>query len=326
MNNIRKEGKMKQKIIEAIEAFPTIYIYRHEKPDPDAIGSQAGLGTLIQTNYPNKKVVLMGEEEESLSFLARMSANGEKQNDIESSLVIICDTANTERIDGEGWERGKTTIKIDHHPEVESYGDLMWVKTEASSTCEMMIELVLEGKKSHNWELPKDAARLLYAGIVGDTGRFQFSNTTPQTLRLAAEALEYDFDTTELFTRFYENHEKLVRFKGSVLQDFEMTENGLGIMYITKKMLDEYEITVNESSAVINSFSDTAGLKAWVFFVEDEENNNYRVRLRSKGPVINEVAANHNGGGHPMAAGAKAQNKKETEDIIEELEALCKSY
>ncbi|MFB4163013.1 bifunctional oligoribonuclease/PAP phosphatase NrnA [Alteribacillus sp. JSM 102045] len=317
---------MKQEIIEAIEAFETIYIYRHEKPDPDAIGSQAGLGALIQSNYPEKKVVLKGEEEESLRFLARMNPHTEKQKEIEDSLVIICDTANTERIDGEGWDRGKKTIKIDHHPEVDPYGDLMWVKTEASSTCEMLVELVLKGRESFQWELTTEAARLLYAGIVGDTGRFQFSNTTPQTLRLAAEVLQYDFDTTELFTRFYENKETLVRLKGRVLQDFQLTDNGLGIMYITKNMLDKYGVTVNESSAVINSFSDTAGLKAWVFFVEDEENNNYRVRLRSKGPVINDVASKHNGGGHPMAAGAKAQDKKETEDIIEELEALCESY
>ncbi|SDH32726.1 phosphoesterase RecJ domain-containing protein [Alteribacillus persepolensis] len=316
---------MKQQIIKAIEAYQVIYIYRHERPDPDAIGSQAGLAALIKANYPEKQVVLMGEDDESMHFLARMNKDTDEKPSGDA-LVIVCDTANTERIDGEGSEDGGKRIKIDHHPEVESYGDISWVQTESSSTCEMLVGLALEGESVFKWQIPADAARLLYAGIVGDTGRFQFSNTTPETLRCAAEMLEYDFDAAELITRFYKSEEKLVRFRGEVLTNFTLTGNGLGYMYITNDMLERYRLTVNESSAVINSFSDTEGLKAWVFFVEDTENQNYRVRLRSKGPVINEVAQNHNGGGHPMASGAKAKDKKETEDILEELDMLCKSY
>ncbi|WP_240374618.1 DHH family phosphoesterase [Bacillus piscicola] len=313
---------MQRDIIEAIKKYETIYIYRHEKPDPDAIGSQTGLSALIAHNYPEKKVVLKGEEEPSLAFLTDEAAVEQRADDIHDSLVIVCDTANRERIDGDGWDQGDQLIKIDHHPEVDQYGTIMWVEPAASSTCEMIIDLGLIAQKEYGWKWTQHAARLLYAGIIGDTGRFQYPNTTPKTLRLAAEMLEYQFDTTELFTLFYENSEALVRLKGKVLQEFTLTDNGVGIMYLTKDMLLEYGISVSESAALINAFSNIQGLKAWVFFVE-EDNGGYRVRLRSKGIVINEIAANHGGGGHTLAAGAKAGDLEETKEIISELEKIC---
>ncbi|RSL32954.1 bifunctional oligoribonuclease/PAP phosphatase NrnA [Salibacterium salarium] len=315
---------MKQEILDAIETYSTIAIYRHEKPDPDALGSQAGLAALLKHNYPNKTIYMVGEEEPSLTFLTKMDAVDNSAFTDEDFLTIVCDTGNTERIDGKGWQHGNKLLKMDHHPNVEPYGDTIWVNTEASSTSEMVIDFFLFAKDKQNWEMTTEAARLLYAGIVGDTGRFQFSNTTSQTMRLAAELLEYPIDTTELFTRFYETDEKMMRLKGRVLEEFELTEEGLGIMHLTKDLLAEYGVTVNESSALVNIFSGTVGLKAWVFFVE--EDNQYRVRLRSKGPIINEVAANHNGGGHPMASGAKASGEAEIKEIIDELSELCKEY
>ncbi|MFZ4450654.1 DHH family phosphoesterase [Salibacterium aidingense] len=315
---------MKQKILQTIESYAAIAIYRHEKPDPDAFGSQAGLAALLKHNYPEKTIYMFGEEEPSLSFLTNMDEGESSVLNESAFLTVICDTGNTERIDGSRWQEGSRLVKIDHHPNVEAYGHDIWVNTEASSTSEMIIDLFLTAKESRGWEMTTEAARLLYAGIIGDTGRFQFSNTTPDTLRLAAEVLRYPFDTTELFTRFYESDEKIVRLKGEVLQHFELTEEGLGIARLTKTMLERYNISINESSALVNAFSETKGLKAWVFFVEEEEN--YRVRLRSKGPVINEIAAAHRGGGHPMASGAKAYDQNEINEIIKELKNVCREY
>ncbi|SFQ06825.1 DHH family phosphoesterase [Salibacterium halotolerans] len=315
---------MKQTILQTIERYSVIGVYRHEKPDPDALGSQGGLAALIQHNYPEKTVCTIGEDEPSLSFLTEMTGTEETLTSSDGFLVIVCDTANTERIDGQMWHAADYVVKIDHHPEVEVYGQDSWVSTDASSTSEMVIDLFLTAREEKGWEMTTEAARLLYAGIVGDTGRFQFSNTTPDTLRLAAEALRFPFDPTELFTRFYESEEKLVRLKGEVLQQFELSPEGVGVARLTKEMLERYDISINESSALVNSFSETKGLKAWVFFVEQEEY--YRVRLRSKGPAIHHIAAAHNGGGHPMASGAKAVDEQEVQAVIQELKELCREY
>ncbi|MFC5794363.1 bifunctional oligoribonuclease/PAP phosphatase NrnA [Thalassorhabdus alkalitolerans] len=312
---------MKKEIIEMINMYNKIIIHRHESPDPDALGSQGGLARLLKDTFPEKEVYVTGEEEPSLTFLLKMDTVEEKT--YQGSLVIVCDTANQERISDKRYNLGDKIIKIDHHPNDEPYGDIVWVDTSASSTSEMITELFMEVQDE--WNLTEESARLLYAGIVGDTGRFRFPNTTAKTLQYTAELIKIDFDRTELYTKMYEKPENLVRFQGRVLQDFEMRKSGLGISYLPQSLLKECKVSLNESSAVVNSFSEVEGIKAWVFFVENEDGS-YRVRLRSKGPVINKVAAQFDGGGHPMAAGAKAKNTAETKEIISLLEKECLQY
>ena len=101
-------------ILQKIEEYETIIIHRHERPDPDAIGSQGGLAELIKQNYPDKAVFIVGEEEPSLSFLMEMDTIDDTH--YEGALVIVCDTANTERISDDRYYKGDFLIKIDHHP------------------------------------------------------------------------------------------------------------------------------------------------------------------------------------------------------------------
>src|SRR5699024_455837 len=94
----------------------------------------------------------------------------------EGALVIVCDTANQARISDDRYKKGDRLIKIDHHPNEDQYGDMIWVDTSASSVSEMIYELYDEGRKEKGLILSEKAAFLLYAGIVGDTGRFLFNN------------------------------------------------------------------------------------------------------------------------------------------------------
>lgn len=100
------------------------------------------------------------------------------------ALVIVCDTANAPRIDDSRYNTGDELIKIDHHPPVDSYGDINFVNTEASSTSEIIFDL------NKSWNLngsnvSEKASRVLYLGIVGDTGRFLFDNTSTHTMEVA---------------------------------------------------------------------------------------------------------------------------------------------
>ncbi|WP_017187761.1 DHH family phosphoesterase, partial [Alkalibacillus haloalkaliphilus] len=186
---------MKTEIIKAINEYNTIIIHRHVRPDPDAYGSQVGLAKLIQGTYPNKDVYVVGEEDASLNYLARLDHI--EDDKYKGALVIVCDTANEERICDQRYNQGNQLIKIDHHPNREPYGDIMWVDTDASSTSEMIYELYLEGKVD-GWTLNQESARLLYAGIVGDTGRFLFPSTTERTFNAAQELVTYNFDRKTL--------------------------------------------------------------------------------------------------------------------------------
>ncbi|WP_079480864.1 DHH family phosphoesterase [Halobacillus salinus] len=311
----------KQAIINKIKQYETIIIHRHVRPDPDAYGSQAGLAKLIELNYPDKKVYTTGKEDSSLDFLVTM----DEVPDVayEGALVIVCDTANQARIDDQRYHQGAELIKIDHHPEVDQYGDLQWVDTTASSTCELIYELYLHMKQD-GAQMNEESARLIYAGIVGDTGRFLFPSTTPKTLSYAAELVHYDFDRRSLYNEMYKTPLNVARLKGHVLQNIERKEPGYATVKLTADVLKEYDMTASETSALVGILGDIEGIMSWVFFVEEEDS--IRVRLRSKGPVINEVAAQHNGGGHPMAAGATASDWAETEEIEKELQQACMAY
>lgn len=311
----------KRSIIEAIKQYETIIIHRHVRPDPDALGSQGGLKEIIQTSYPDKNVYIVGVDDPEFEFLIKMDTISDEV--YEGALVIVCDTANTPRIDDERHKLGEKIIKIDHHPNVDAYGDVVWVNTNASSTSEMIYEL-FEAGKSEGFKLSDEGARLLYAGIVGDTGRFLFPSTTKKTFQFAAELVTYQFDRPELYQNLYSVETNIMRLRGHILQDFKMFESGLCAIKLTKELLDEYQVSADETGQLVNVLGDVKGIKAWVFFIEEDDL--IRVRLRSKGPVINEIAAKYNGGGHPLASGATVYSWEEADAVIHDLDITCKNY
>ncbi len=310
-----------QDIIDVIKQYHTIIIHRHVRPDPDAIGSQVGLKEIIQYSFPDKQVFAVGEEEPTLNFLAKMDVIKDEQ--YKDALVIVCDTANTARISDERFQYAAKWIKIDHHPNVDEYGDIQWVDTTASSTSEMIYEFYLQTKQ-YGLKCNDKAARLLYAGIVGDTGRFLFPSTTKQTLKIAAELVTFSFDRTALYDGMYRMKDNIARLKGYILEQFSLSDNGMSAIKLTKAILNRFEVQPSETSQLVGVLGDIDGILAWVTFIEEDDT--IRVRLRSKGPVINDLAAKYNGGGHPMASGASVSTWKETEDVIADLEQICEQY
>ncbi|MFJ5562979.1 DHH family phosphoesterase [Lysinibacillus xylanilyticus] len=313
---------MKRQIIDTIASYETIIIHRHVRPDPDAYGSQQGLKELILANYPEKKVFAVGEHDESLSFLA--NPDNITDDIYDDALVIVTDTANTERVDDQRYTKGKMIIKIDHHPNDDQYGDLLWVDTNASSCSEMIYELFEEGKQVANWILSDASARLLFAGIVGDTGRFQFPSTTVKTFKIAGELITYNFDRNQIFDGMYEMEQKLLNLQGYIYQNFKIDEYGAAHIKLTKELLAEFNVIPSEASLLVGCLGSVKGICAWVVFIEEVDQ--IRVRLRSKGPIINTLAKEFNGGGHPLASGATAYSWEEAERVITRLQEICKAY
>lgn len=311
---------MKSKIIEKIKEYDRIIIHRHVRPDPDAYGSQGSLQEIIKANYPTKTVLSTGFSEPTLSYLKTMDEVSNEQ--FENALVIVCDTANEERIDDQRYLNGAYVIKIDHHPNVTPYGDIIWVNTDSSSTSEMIYELFKVGEKEENWTLPTEGARLIYAGIIGDTGRFLFSNTTKRTFEVASDLINYDFSRQDLHNEFYKTTPKVAKMQGFILYNYEKTDEGVGHIAFTKKQLEEFGVTSAESSQLVGVLGNIEGIKVWVMFVEENEND-IRVRIRSKGPVINQVAREFNGGGHPLASGATIYAWNDKEKVLKALDEVC---
>ncbi len=304
-------------ILAKIKAYDTIIIHRHMKPDPDALGSQVGLKEMITSNFPQKTVKVTGYNEPSLSWLAQMDDVSDK--DYEGALVIVVDTANRPRIDDQRYLNGNFLIKIDHHPNEDHYGDLSYVDTKASSASEIITDFALQNQL----KLSDQAARLLYAGILGDTGRFLYPATTSKTFIIASELLKYDFDFAALARQMDSFPYKIAKLQAYVFENLEIDKNGAARIILSQKILKKFNLTDADTSAIVSSPGKIDTVQVWAIFVEQADGH-YRVRLRSKSTVINEVAKRHAGGGHPLASGANSYSLAENEDIYQELKNLLK--
>ncbi|HFU4203850.1 TPA: bifunctional oligoribonuclease/PAP phosphatase NrnA [Streptococcus suis] len=306
-----------QEIVAKIKEADCVIIHRHQRPDPDAIGSQLGLKKLLQLNFPEKRILATGIEEPTLSWLGQMDTVAD--SDYPTSLVIVTDTANTERIDDNRYANGDFLIKIDHHPNDDAYGDLLWVDTSSSSTSEMISLFAKELGMAVDGEI----ARLLYAGIVGDTGRFLYPSTTARTFEVAAYLRQFDFDFSGLSRQMDSMDYKVAKLMGYVYDNLEVDENGAARVVLTQATLKSYNVTDAETAAIVSAPGRIDVVQSWGIFVEQLDGS-YRVRLRSKFAVINEIAKRHGGGGHPLASGANSYSLEENEAIYKEIQQVVK--
>lgn len=306
---------LKEQIVDLIKEYDKIIIHRHVRPDPDAYGSQGAMSEIIKETFPQKQVFRAGQHEESLSYLFK--PDNLEDDAWDGALVIVTDTGNTERIDDQRYLKAEKIIKIDHHLNREPYGDVSFIEETASSTCELVFELYLHAEKC-GFKMNNEAARLLYAGIVADTGRFQFSSTSTKTFKNAAKLVEYDFDRVKLLSQMDEISLNDMRFKGHILGNIELFESCVGKLFITRDMQVKFNVTPEFCSRVASTFGQAQELKTWAIFTE-QPTGEIRVNLRSKQIPINEVAEKYNGGGHKFAAGARVETWEEAEKLFADL-------
>ena len=313
--------KVQEEILATIKAFDRIIIHRHQRPDPDALGSQVGLAEILRASFPKKEIYQVGGPVEGLDYLALMQTIPDDL--YKGALVIVTDTANAPRVSDQRYDQGAKLIKIDHHPNDEPYGELVWVNTKASSCSEMIVSFWQMFQ--NELTMPQEAARLLYAGIVGDTGRFLYPATTATTLRLAAELLDYGFDAPKINRQLDQVSRSVARLSGYVYENIEIDEIGAGKVILSQELQQRFGVVDSETSAVVSLPGKIDEVMAWAIFVEQPEGY-YRVRMRSKGPVINEIAKRHHGGGHPLASGANAKDLEEVAVIYQEIQAAIKEF
>ena len=314
---------MLNEIWSEIVAFDKIIIHRHVSPDPDALGSQLGLAALIHENYPEKFVKTVGFTEPSLAWRGVMDEV--KDEEYEGALVFVMDTANSARIDDGRFKLGAKLIKLDHHPVVEDYADLNYVNTNATATSEIVVSLFLANKEQYDLKMSLEAAQHLYTGIIADSGRFLYDNTTTATLGAASFLYDCGIDRNKIHELLYRRPLNIVQAQGFVLSQFEVSEAGVAYFKMSKDVQDSYGLTTGTRSALVNTLANIEGIRVWVCFFENEDGR-IRANIRSNGPIINEVAARFEGGGHPKASGAIVKAWDDCQALLDELEQVCHTY
>lgn len=310
-----------KKIYKEIKKHNKIVLARHIGPDPDALGSTLGLKELILNTFPKKEVYAVGTPAAKHKYIG--SLDNFEESMYEDSLLIVMDTPDIKRVDGLDPTRFKRKIKIDHHPLVDQYCDIEFVDEEASSASQLVMELVFNTPLKLN----KEAAEKLYIGLISDTNRFLYSYTTDKTFSLVSRLLkETNIDITNIYKNMYLMPIKEKRLQAYVIQNMKLTENKLGYLIITQDILDELGTDASTMTNIVNYLNYTEEMTAWVICAYDKNNENIRASIRSRGPVINTVASQFNGGGHVCASGARLKDFDEVDAMIKELNKVCGEY
>ncbi len=309
-----------KKIYKNIKKYNSIVIARHIGADPDALASSIALKDIILNTFPNKKVYVVGTPASKFKYLGELDKTSDEGT---NNLLIVVDTPDKKRIDSANPNNFKEVIKIDHHPFVEKYANIEWIDEKASSASQMIIELAYNTKL----KITKEAAEKLYIGVVSDTNRFLYYYTTPKTFDLISKLIKKtNIDFTKLYETMYLRPLKEVKFQGYIINNMVITDNGLCYIKITEELLKEYGVDSATAGNLLTNFNYIDELTVWVFFSVDKTTETIRGSIRSRGPIVNKVAADFGGGGHIYASGVRLKTDEEIDNLIKELDLVCKEY
>ena len=315
--------EIKKQILDKIKQYNRIIITRHFRPDGDAIGSTKGLAGILKLSFPQKEVYVLNEDSSQyLAFLGGEDApiDDEKYAD---ALVIVCDTATTDRISNKKYALGKELIKIDHHIDVKPYGDLSWVEEERSSLCEMIADFWLTFKDE--LKIDEEAATCIFTGMVTDSGRFKFSSVDGDTMRRAAALLDVGINTEWIYSNLNLDDFDVFKFEAYVYKKMKISKNGVAYIYVDKAMQKKFKLTNEQASNVVSYLDGIKGAIVWLAFIQNASGS-IRVRLRSRFVTINTLAEKYGGGGHDKASGATVHSKKEMKQMLSDADELVKNY
>ena len=312
---------MENKILNLIKKYKKIIIARHIGPDPDALGSTFAFKEIINSNFIDKEVYVVGASIAKFKYFGNHDKITEDLYD--DSLLIALDIPDIKRLDGVDFHKFKDVIKIDHHPEIDKFSDYEIIDEDASSTCEIICKFC----DKLNLKIPKHAAEILFMGIVADTNRFLFGSNRKDTYEAILNLIEkQNIKPNELYEILYKRNMSEVRLEGFISLNMKITKNGLGYIKITDEELKKLDTSSASVGSIMNNYNFIEGLICWIVFTEDLKNNVIRTSARSRGVKINTLFEQYNGGGHLYACGAKLNSFSEADEIIEKLDNICKEY
>lgn len=288
---------------ELLEGRTSVAIGGHERPDGDCVGACMGMYLYLRENYGDMEVdVYLQEIPEVFKVLGgtehiQHAIPADKQYD----LFVCLDCGDEERLGFSAplFRSAKATLCIDHHISNVGFAQENHIVPDASSTSELVYHLMDREK------IGRSVAEALYVGIVHDTGVFQYSCTSPDTLRAAADLLSRGIDAPALIEHtFYEKTYAQNQILGRALLESVVFMDGSCIFSsISKAVMQFYGVTVKELEGIVSQLRVTRGVEVAVFMYE-VESNVYKVSLRSKEKVdVSRIAALFGGGGHMRAAG-----------------------
>lgn len=294
-------------ISEVLKGVKTMGIGGHIRPDGDCVGSCMALYLYVRTYFPEIQVkVYLEKPKPVFDHIDRIGEilsepDGEQVFD----LFVTCDVSSRDRlvVADRYFDRAKKTVCIDHHVSNPEFADVNHVRGDISSCCEVLYGLLDPDK------VDRSVATAIYTGMIHDTGVFQYSSTSPETMRIAGELMKTGVDFNHIIDHsFYEKTYLQNQVMGRVLAESILLMHGTCIIgYLKKKDMDFYGVDGKDLDGIVSQLRLTKGVEVAMFLYETESQT-FKVSLRSNGNVdVSRVAVYFGGGGHMRAAGCDLQ-------------------
>lgn len=300
------------KVKSLIEKYDRIIIHRHKNPDGDAYGSQLGLKRLIELNYKNKEVYAVGDVN-TFQFLGEMDEIPDDYYN--GSLAIIVDVCVSRLISDDRYKMADEILVIDHHLNEPDFECISFIESNHIACAELISSIFIE----NNYTFDAEAATSFLTGIVTDSGRFVYPNTTAQTLETAAYLIKQGANINWIYNKLYQDELNFKKLKGYFINNFKITENNVAYMKNDSTVKDEFGVTTfTVSRAMVNQMGGIKGINIWANFTEDEDGT-ILCELRSAQDSIVHIARKYGGGGHALACGCSLNSFDEVDLILKDL-------
>ena len=289
-------------IAEVLESVKTVGIGGHIRPDGDCVGSCMALYLYIRTYFPDIDVnVYLDHPKPIFGHIECIDEIKTEADDRVFDLFITCDVSARDRLAlaGELFEKAKKTVCIDHHVSNPGFADVNHVHGEISSASEVLYKLLDKEK------INLDIATAIYTGMIHDTGVFQYSSTSPDTMRIAGDLMEKGVDFSNIIDEsFYQKSYIQNQVMGRVLAESIMLLDGKCIVgYMKLRDMDFYGVKPSDLDGIVSQLRLTKGVEV-AMFIYEHESQVFKVSLRSNGSVdVSKIASYFGGGGHVKAAG-----------------------
>lgn len=305
---------MKIVLDDILKGKSSVALGGHIRPDGDCVGSCLGLYMYLKEQYPQLETdVYLEEVPEAYRII---SCTDEVKNRIpekkEYDLFICLDCGDLGRLGFSSplFERAGETLCIDHHVSNSAFADLNYIVPDASSTSELVFTLLDSSRIS------KRVAEALYMGIAHDTGVFQYSCTSPETMEIAAELMRKGINGNEIIDKtYYEKTYVQNQILGrALLESMLILDKRCIVSVIRKRSMEFFQAKPSDLEGIVSQLRLTKGVEV-AMFLHETEAQKFKVSLRSKGKVdVSKIAQYFGGGGHVRAAGVTMQGS--SHDVI----------
>ncbi len=310
-------------ILDKIKAYDRIILFRHTRPDGDAVGSTLGLRDILTLSFPDKEIYVSNTD--FADYTAFLGEENPPPSDavFADALGIVLDTGVAHRISDPRYALCRELCKIDHHIPIESYAATEWVEEERSSPCEMVA--AFSDAFRDELSIDETAATRIYAGMVTDSGRFRFRSVSGDTMRLAGTILDENVDLDHLYARLYMKDFHTLKYQAYVYSHMKMTDAGVVYFHATRATMDRFGLTFEQACSAVGYMESIRDCLIWIAFI-DAPDGSTRVRMRSRFVTVSEIAERYHGGGHACAAGATVYSRREMRALIAESDARLAEY